>query len=72
MKRCVFVVFFLSSGKIIVAVQVFNDPIHGHIELHPLLIEIIDTPQFQRLRYIKQLGEVDLCIFMSYKYHSYL
>ncbi|XP_044520270.1 deoxynucleoside triphosphate triphosphohydrolase SAMHD1 isoform X2 [Gracilinanus agilis] len=36
--------------------KVFNDPIHGHIELHPLLIKIIDTPQFQRLRYIKQLG----------------
>ncbi|KAK3567733.1 hypothetical protein QTP86_024055, partial [Hemibagrus guttatus] len=35
---------------------VFNDPIHGHIELHPLLVKIIDTPQFQRLRYIKQLG----------------
>ncbi|XP_023795799.1 deoxynucleoside triphosphate triphosphohydrolase SAMHD1 [Cyanistes caeruleus] len=36
--------------------KVFNDPIHGHIEFHPLLIQIIDTPQFQRLRYIKQLG----------------
>ncbi|XP_034028467.1 deoxynucleoside triphosphate triphosphohydrolase SAMHD1 [Thalassophryne amazonica] len=36
--------------------KVFNDPIHGHIELHPLLIRIIDTPQFQRLRNIKQLG----------------
>ncbi|XP_019368628.1 PREDICTED: deoxynucleoside triphosphate triphosphohydrolase SAMHD1 isoform X2 [Gavialis gangeticus] len=36
--------------------KVFNDPIHGHIEIHPLLIRIIDTPQFQRLRYIKQLG----------------
>ncbi|KAH0619037.1 hypothetical protein JD844_018641, partial [Phrynosoma platyrhinos] len=35
---------------------VFNDPIHGHIEMHPLLVKIIDTPQFQRLRYIKQLG----------------
>ncbi|NWR76970.1 SAMH1 triphosphohydrolase, partial [Centropus unirufus] len=35
---------------------VFNDPIHGHIEIHPLLVRIIDTPQFQRLRYIKQLG----------------
>uniref|UniRef100_A0A8C5L0U9 Deoxynucleoside triphosphate triphosphohydrolase SAMHD1 n=1 Tax=Jaculus jaculus TaxID=51337 RepID=A0A8C5L0U9_JACJA len=35
---------------------VINDPIHGHIEFHPLLIRIIDTPQFQRLRYIKQLG----------------
>ncbi|NXQ63629.1 SAMH1 triphosphohydrolase, partial [Anthoscopus minutus] len=36
--------------------KVFNDPIHGHIEFHPLLVSIIDTPQFQRLRYIKQLG----------------
>uniref|UniRef100_A0A3Q1G5H2 Deoxynucleoside triphosphate triphosphohydrolase SAMHD1 n=1 Tax=Acanthochromis polyacanthus TaxID=80966 RepID=A0A3Q1G5H2_9TELE len=35
---------------------VFNDPIHGHVELHPLLIKIIDTPQFQRLRNLKQLG----------------
>uniref|UniRef100_A0A3B4YXU3 Deoxynucleoside triphosphate triphosphohydrolase SAMHD1 n=1 Tax=Stegastes partitus TaxID=144197 RepID=A0A3B4YXU3_9TELE len=39
-----------------VGCQVFNDPIHGHVEMHPLLIKIIDTPQFQRLRYIKQLG----------------
>lgn len=38
--------------------KVFNDPIHGHVELHPLLIKIIDTPQFQRLRNIKQLGGV--------------
>ena len=36
---------------------IINDPIHGHIELHPLLLKIIDTPQFQRLRDIKQLGK---------------
>ncbi|XP_067448523.1 deoxynucleoside triphosphate triphosphohydrolase SAMHD1-like [Thunnus thynnus] len=36
--------------------KVFNDSIHGHIKLHPLLVKIIDTPQFQRLRNIKQLG----------------
>ncbi|XP_035994542.1 deoxynucleoside triphosphate triphosphohydrolase SAMHD1-like isoform X1 [Fundulus heteroclitus] len=36
--------------------KVFNDPIHGLVELHPLLVKIIDTPQFQRLRNIKQLG----------------
>lgn len=37
--------------------KVFNDSIHGHIEVHPLCVEIIDTPQFQRLRDIKQLGK---------------
>ncbi|XP_029912103.1 deoxynucleoside triphosphate triphosphohydrolase SAMHD1-like isoform X2 [Myripristis murdjan] len=36
--------------------KVFNDPIHGHMEIHPLLVKFIDTPQFQRLRNIKQLG----------------
>lgn len=36
--------------------KIFNDPIHGHIELHPLMVKIVDTPQFQRLRHIKQLG----------------
>ena len=41
--------------------QVFNDPVHGHMEFHPLLVKIIDTPQFQRLRYLKQLGS---CYFV--------
>ncbi|XP_053387683.1 deoxynucleoside triphosphate triphosphohydrolase SAMHD1-like isoform X3 [Mercenaria mercenaria] len=36
--------------------KVFNDPIHGNIELHPLCVTIVNTPQFQRLRFIKQLG----------------
>ncbi|KAK2909490.1 hypothetical protein Q8A67_005327 [Cirrhinus molitorella] len=36
--------------------KIFNDPIHGHMEMNPLLVKIIDTPQFQRLRHIKQLG----------------
>ncbi|KAK5620767.1 hypothetical protein CRENBAI_018933 [Crenichthys baileyi] len=39
-----------------VKMLVFNDPIHRSVELHPLLVKIIDTPQFQRLRNIKQLG----------------
>ena len=39
-------------------IQVFYDPIHGAIELHSLLVKIIDTPQFQRLRYIKQMGRI--------------
>ena len=38
------------------SIKIFNDPIHGHMELHPLCVAIIDTPEFQRLRYIKQDG----------------
>jgi hypothetical protein len=29
----------------LVRTQVFNDPIHGHIELDPICVMIIDTPQ---------------------------
>ena len=37
------------------------DPIYKYIEFEPLLISIIDTQEFQRLRYIKQLG---ICYFV--------
>jgi hypothetical protein len=47
----------VSSSSSRSRTKVFNDPIHGHIELSELCIKIIDTPQFQRLRYISQLGE---------------
>lgn len=40
------------------APEIFNDPIHKHIEVSPLCVAIIDTPQFQRLRDISHLGGV--------------
>lgn len=36
--------------------KVFNDPVHGHIQLHPLCVSIVDTCQYQRLRKLAQLG----------------
>jgi HD superfamily phosphohydrolase len=36
--------------------KIINCPIHGHIEMNPIEIAVIDTPQFQRLRDLKQLG----------------
>ncbi|XP_014669969.1 PREDICTED: deoxynucleoside triphosphate triphosphohydrolase SAMHD1-like isoform X2 [Priapulus caudatus] len=45
-----------KPSSLIDNLKVFNDPIHGHIELHPVCVKIIDTPQFQRLRHLKQLG----------------
>ena len=38
--------------------KIFNDPIHGHIELSALAVKVIDTPHFHRLRDISQLGGV--------------
>lgn len=36
--------------------KVINDPIHGHIFLSKKIVAAVDTPQFQRLRDLKQLG----------------
>ncbi|XP_037780703.1 deoxynucleoside triphosphate triphosphohydrolase SAMHD1-like [Penaeus monodon] len=36
--------------------KVFNDAVHGAISLHPLCVKVVDTPQFQRLRFLKQVG----------------
>ena len=33
-----------------------HDPIHGTVTITPIMKMIIDTPEFQRLRDLKQLG----------------
>ena len=45
-------------------IATFRDPVHGYIDVYPHEREIIDTPAFQRLRSIKQLG------LTSYVYHG--
>eukprot|EP00930_Biecheleria_cincta_P049319 TRINITY_DN3453_c0_g1_i9.p1 TRINITY_DN3453_c0_g1~~TRINITY_DN3453_c0_g1_i9.p1 ORF type:complete len:724 (-),score=129.45 TRINITY_DN3453_c0_g1_i9:3-2174(-) len=35
------------------------DRIHGQVILEPLLVAVVDTPEFQRLRKLKQLGGTD-------------
>ena len=45
-----------NSGEVFQNEKVFNDPIHGHVTLHPLCCAIVDTPQFQRLRDLLQVG----------------
>nr|VZI45867.1 unnamed protein product [Spirometra erinaceieuropaei] len=38
--------------------KVFQDAVHGLIEVESLMLKVIDTAEFQRLRNIKQLGPV--------------
>ena len=37
-------------------VDIIRDPLWNNIRLDPLAFELIDTPAFQRLRYVRQLG----------------
>lgn len=46
----------VESAKTINRGKTIRDPIQEDIELNPLEVEVIDTADFQRLRYIKQLG----------------
>ena len=36
--------------------KIINDSIHGHVVVPEIVVKIIDTPQFQRLRRVKQTG----------------
>src|ERR1700755_1195304 len=38
------------------AVEIVRDPLWNNIRLDSLSFELIDTPAFQRLRYVRQLG----------------
>src|SRR5512138_484739 len=40
----------MNRGKLI------RDAVHGDVEMGPLEVELMDTPEFQRLRGIRQLG----------------
>ena len=37
-----------------------SDPVHGYVKLDDLALDLVDTPQMQRLRWIKQLGLANL------------
>jgi uncharacterized protein len=38
------------------SVEIIRDPLWNNIRLDPLSFELIDSPAFQRLRYVRQLG----------------
>jgi len=40
--------------------KVITDPVHGDVYLTPLELRIVDTPAFQRLRRVRQLGTTHL------------
>jgi HD superfamily phosphohydrolase len=42
------------------AMTEIRDPVHGYVKLNGLALELADTPQMQRLRWIKQLGLASL------------
>ena len=50
--------------------KIFHDAIHGTITLSNIAIKIIDTPEFQRLRNIKQLGSVYM-VFSSASHNRF-
>ena len=48
------------NGEEIVSSKLLKDPIYGEIIIPDYCLKIIDTPQFQRLRDLKQLGVTNL------------
>lgn len=51
----------------------FSDPVHGEYVLPKQAAAIIDTPQFQRLRELKQLGlRLVICVCVCVTRHAAL
>jgi len=48
--------FIPADGEIKLLLKIIADPLIGYIHLNPMEVAIIDTPLFQRLRNISQLG----------------
>jgi HD superfamily phosphohydrolase len=46
----------IGEVRIVEPLKTFRDAVHGDIDLYEWEVKIIDTPDFQRLRGIKQLG----------------
>jgi hypothetical protein len=43
-----------------VAPKRIRDPIHGYVPLEPEVLAVLDTPEVQRLRHVRQLGTASL------------
>jgi uncharacterized protein len=39
-----------------VNLKIIKDPVHGYVEVEDFALALLDSPQLQRLRYIRQLG----------------
>lgn len=48
-----------SNYGLVERTKVFNDVIHSNIKLGGICLKIVDTPEFQRMHYLKQLGTAD-------------
>ena len=53
--------YLQSDAKIVDHSKLIGDNIHKSIRVHPSILKIIQTPEFQRLHNIKQLG---LCFYV--------
>lgn len=50
----------MTADRPVLQGKTIRDPIQLDIDLRPLEVKVIDTPDFQRLRHIKQLGTANL------------